>query len=193
MRGWSLSSSSVTFLYSESGCVWSHTQTRGVLSISVYSILLPLGSVSLIPKTTSARFSSMVFTKWEEKKSVQDRMDIRFVQSEIIQDVRKKRVKSVAHTSYFEGSERTRNSFGKLFWRLLKCISRSLTSGRSSSPSGVKETFLTDLLNRVTFNSFSRERIWCLTAGCVTFNFSAARAKLSVEATQKNIPTERCS
>lgn len=63
-----MSSSSVTFLYSESGCVWSHTQTRGVLSISVYSILLPLGSVSLIPKTTSARFSSMVFTKWEEKK-----------------------------------------------------------------------------------------------------------------------------
>lgn len=97
-----MSSSSVTFLYSESGCVWSHTQTRGVLSISVYSILLPLGSVSLIPKTTSARFSSMVFTKWEEKKSVQDRMDIRFVQSEIIQDVRKKRVESVAHTSYFE-------------------------------------------------------------------------------------------
>lgn len=63
-----MSSSSVTFLYSESGCVWSHTQTRGVLNISVYSILLPLGSVSLIPKTTSARFSSMVFTKWEEKK-----------------------------------------------------------------------------------------------------------------------------
>lgn len=115
-----MSSSSVTFLYSESGCVWSHTQTRGVLSISVYSILLPLGSVSLIPKTTSARFSSMVFTKWEEKKSVQDRMDIRFVQSEIIQDVRKKRVESVAHTSYFKGSERTRDSFGKFILKTVE-------------------------------------------------------------------------
>lgn len=115
-----MSSSSVTFLYSESGCVWSHTQTRGVLNISVYSILLPLGSVSLIPKTTSARFSSMVFTKWEEKKSVQDRMDIRFVQSEIIQDVRKKRAESVAHTSYFKGSERTRNSFGKFILKTVK-------------------------------------------------------------------------
>lgn len=51
---------------------------------------------------------------------MQDRRDIRFVQSEIIQDVRKKRVESVAHTSYFEGSERTRNSFGKFILKTVK-------------------------------------------------------------------------
>lgn len=63
-----MSSSSVTFLYSESGCVWSHTQTRGVLSISVYSILLPLGSVSLIPKTTSRDFLPWFLLNGKKKK-----------------------------------------------------------------------------------------------------------------------------